>query len=206
MEYLGGKIEKNLIKIVITGGPCAGKTSAIDKVKLYYQSLGYCVLIVAETPTEIIKSGITLEEFGKIPFQKAIINLQIQKEKIILEALPTTLNRNVIILYDRGIIDHFIYVNQMEKNIIEEFLNIRRDECYKNYDAVFHMCSTAKELPKLFFNTECRKEPIEEALKLENLIKKAWEVHPFYYFIGCELNFEDKINKLINKMNEYIKN
>ena len=66
-----------LTKIVITGGPCAGKTTAIERVKLYYQNLGYCVLVVAETPTEIIKSGITLEEFGKIPFQKAIINLQI---------------------------------------------------------------------------------------------------------------------------------
>lgn len=195
-----------LTKIVITGGPCAGKTTAIERVKLYYQNLGYCVLVVAETPTEIIKSGITLEEFGKIPFQKAIINLQIQKEKIVLEAFPTKLNKDVIILYDRGIIDHFIYVNQTEKTNIEEALNIRRDECYKNYDAVFHMCSTAKGLPNLFFNTECRKEPVEEALKLENLIKKAWEIHSFYYFVECELDFEDKINKLIKKMNEYIKN
>ena len=98
-----------LTKIVITGGPCAGKTTAIERVKLYYQNLGYCVLVVAETPTEIIKSGITLEEFGKIPFQKAIINLQIQKEKIVLEALPTKLNKDVIILYDRGIIRIYFY-------------------------------------------------------------------------------------------------
>lgn len=198
-------MEHKLIKIVITGGPCAGKTAAIEKAKLYYQKLGYCVLVVAETPTEIIKSGITLDKFGKIPFQKAIINLQIQKEKIILETLPAKLNKDVIILYDRGIIDHFIYVNQMERAVIEKALNIKRDECYKNYDAVFHMCSTAKVLPNLFFNTECRKEPIEEALKLENLIKKAWEIHPFYYFVNCELDFEDKIYKLINKVNEYIK-
>lgn len=198
-------MERKLIKMVITGGPCAGKTTAIEKVKIYLQNLGYCVLVVAETPTEIIKSGITLEEFGKIPFQKAIINMQIQKEEIILEASSTKKNRDVIILYDRGIIDHFTYVNQMEKTIIEESLDIRRDEYYKNYDAVFHMCSTAKELPKLFFNNECRKESVEEAFKQENLIKEAWKVHPCYYYIGCELDFDDKINKLMNKINEYMK-
>ena len=38
-------------KIVLTGGPCAGKTTALVKVIEHFTSLGYKVFTIPEVPT-----------------------------------------------------------------------------------------------------------------------------------------------------------
>ena len=50
---------KKSIKIAVTGGPCAGKSSALDMLKTFFEQNGYKVLIVAETATEMMNGGIT---------------------------------------------------------------------------------------------------------------------------------------------------
>lgn len=63
-------------KIVLTGGPCAGKTTALARIEEYYQEKGYVVLVVNESATEIISGGI--KPFGNAPidlykFQEIIL-------------------------------------------------------------------------------------------------------------------------------------
>ena len=80
--------------IVITGGPCAGKTVTILEVKDYLESLGYQVLLLNECATELILAGI--KPFGEnqvsvFDFQNEVFNLQRYKEKRyldIIEKLP----------------------------------------------------------------------------------------------------------------------
>ena len=45
-------------KIVITGGPCAGKTTAMSWIQNEFSKLGYTVLFVPETATELISGGV----------------------------------------------------------------------------------------------------------------------------------------------------
>lgn len=195
---------KKITKVVITGGPCAGKTSAIEFVKIHFEKLGYLVVVISESPTEIMESGITVDRFGKTSFQKAIIWLQIQKEKIILEILNNSSQKNIIVLFDRGLVDHFTYVEQEEKIMLEKFFKVKESELYKNYDVVYHMCSTAQKLPEKFFNTKYRKESIKEAIKADKAIQNAWINHPHYKFISCKSNFSDKVDELIISIEKYI--
>ena len=44
-------------RIVLTGGPCAGKTTALVRVTEYFSNLGYKVFTVPEVPTMITQSG-----------------------------------------------------------------------------------------------------------------------------------------------------
>ena len=44
--------------IVLTGGPCAGKTTTIMKVKDDLEKCGYHVLLLNECATELINGGI----------------------------------------------------------------------------------------------------------------------------------------------------
>ena len=49
----------NIHKIVLTGGPCAGKTTALNYIESYFSKRGYTVLLVSETATELMTSGLS---------------------------------------------------------------------------------------------------------------------------------------------------
>lgn len=64
-------------RIVLTGGPCAGKSTALSKLESYLLEKGYVVLIVPESATELIKGGI--RPFGDqalygLDFQEIILD------------------------------------------------------------------------------------------------------------------------------------
>ena len=63
---------KKIFHLVLTGGPCAGKSTAITKVFDELTQKGYSVLIVPETATEIILSGVTPTLIGNVSFQEII--------------------------------------------------------------------------------------------------------------------------------------
>jgi len=72
-------------KIVLTGGPCAGKTTALARIEEDLTEKGYKVFVVGESATELIKSGV--RPFGDkcldmVTFQKMIMLYQLQKEEI----------------------------------------------------------------------------------------------------------------------------
>ena len=62
---------RNVCKIVITGGPCAGKTSGMSWIQNAFIERGYRVIFVSETATELITGGVVTsacssnEEFQK---------------------------------------------------------------------------------------------------------------------------------------------
>ena len=53
-------------KIVLTGGPCAGKTTALSKIDNELTNMGYKVFIIDEVATRIINEGIRPFGEGKI--------------------------------------------------------------------------------------------------------------------------------------------
>lgn len=76
------------------------------------------VIVVPETATELISSGIypwelTIEEFQSILIQRAI-----NKEETTRKAAKY-LNKNTVIIYDRGILDAKAY---MEDNVFKKEL------------------------------------------------------------------------------------
>ena len=52
-----GKVVK---RIVLTGGPCAGKSSSLNLIQKYLINKGYLVYIVQESATELIINYIYL--------------------------------------------------------------------------------------------------------------------------------------------------
>ena len=71
-------------KIVLTGGPCSGKSTALSNIKETLENLGYNVFIVNEAATELINNGI--KPFGEnaismYDFQKYVIDYQLKQER-----------------------------------------------------------------------------------------------------------------------------
>ena len=49
----------SVTKIVLTGGPCAGKSTGLAIIKDRLTNLGYDVVILSEVATDVILSGVT---------------------------------------------------------------------------------------------------------------------------------------------------
>jgi len=52
-------MEKVIRKIVLTGGPCAGKTTGMKRIREAFESIGYKLVFIPETATELISGGVS---------------------------------------------------------------------------------------------------------------------------------------------------
>ena len=110
--------DKEIYKIVLTGGPCAGKTTSLDLIREYINGLGYLVLVVNESATELINSGI--KPFGEnsvsmVEFQDIVLKYQLYKEKLVIDTAKQYYDdREIVIIYDRGMVDYKAYVGAVE--------------------------------------------------------------------------------------------
>ena len=99
-------------KIVMTGGPCAGKTTAMVKVIEHFSSLGYQVFTSPEVPTILTKAGMSYHTTNKdtyIEGAKATFQTQITLEDS-FQRMAETLQQPVIIVCDRGTMDISTYL------------------------------------------------------------------------------------------------
>ena len=81
---------KKITRIVLTGGPAAGKTTLISRIlKEFKQDEGWKVITIPETATELI-SGFGIKPFGNcvsmLDFQYFVIADQLHKEQLALKA------------------------------------------------------------------------------------------------------------------------
>lgn len=194
-------------KIVITGGPCAGKSTALSAIEEEFIKLGYSVLFVPETATELINGGIapwtckTSDDF-----QKYLMRLQIEKENIFYSAASSMANDKVLIVCDRGMLDNKAYMTQDGFNSALVDLNLNEVELRDNYDAVFHLV-TAANGAKEFYTTEnntARTETVEEAIALDEKLLSAWTGHPHLRVIDNKSSFKDKIKTLISEISSFL--
>ena len=86
-------MNKKITRIVLTGGPAAGKTTLISRIlKEFTQEKGWKVVIIPETATELI-SGFGIGPFpgcmSMLEFQYFVIEDQLHKERLALKAAET---------------------------------------------------------------------------------------------------------------------
>ena len=75
-------------KIVLTGGPFAGKTTALVKIMEHFSSIGYKVFIIPELPTLFLQAGMDYLTDNKDLFyegEKATLEMQIALEDKFLQ-------------------------------------------------------------------------------------------------------------------------
>lgn len=92
----------NTYRIVLTGGPCGGKSTIINNVAKRLEDEGYNVVVVNETAREIMEKGIKAKPEDRtytLAFQNMILQEQLRKENKANILAQTEVNRNTIILY-----------------------------------------------------------------------------------------------------------
>ncbi len=197
----------SISKIVITGGPCGGKTTALTRIQRDLAHLGYTVLIVPETATALISGGVapwtcaTNEEY-----QKCQMLMQLQKERIFERAASTMPNDKIVIVCDRGELDNKAYMNDEEFENVLEFLGMTEIELRDGYDAVFHLVTAAKGAEEFYTldNNGARYESVEEAAALDDKFIAAWTGHPYFRVIDNRADFEEKMRHLMREITYFL--
>lgn len=207
LELINQKEEKQKIKIVLTGGPCAGKTTALNWINNYFSKRGYRVLFVSETATELISNGIAPWTCGtNYDYQTCQIKLQKVKEKVIEEAADSMKSDKILIVCDRGVLDNKAYIEEAEFRRLLKELKTNEIKERDSYDAVFHLVSAAKGKESVYTlaNNIARTETIDEARKLDDKIISAWTGHPHLRIIDNSTEFEEKLERLIKEIASFI--
>ena len=199
-----GKVVK---KIVLTGGPCAGKSSSLILIEEYLKKKCYLVYTVQESATELINSGI--KPFGSdsltmVNFQDVILRYQVEKEKIVEEvAMNYQTDKEIIILYDRAILDNKAYITQNDFDKLLNKYNLKEDEILKKYDLIIHLETAAKNVGYLISNNKARSEDKEHAIELDNNTYQAWIKHNNLIKVEASVNFQDKQNCIIDILDKF---
>ena len=191
---------KRITRIVLTGGPAAGKTTLISRIlKEFKQDDGWKVITIPETATELI-SGFGIRPFGNcvsmLDFQYFVIADQLHKERLALKGAEMVPEQNVLVIYDRALFDDKAYITDEEFHDILAHFGKTEQEVLAGYDAVLHLVSCAKGAEFAYnFGNEARYEPLETAREKDELTLRAWKDHPNLRVIDNSVDFEDKLRR-----------
>ncbi len=186
--------------IVITGGPCAGKTSALDVLRVQFAHAETPAVFVPEAATDLILSDIapwTCESM--LEFQTQVIALQIEREAN-AAAEAAKLGAGAVIVCDRGICDSHAYLSDSDYARALANNRLIDDEALARYDAIFHLETVAALDADEYTreNNGARFENAEEAVAADLRVRAAWSAHPNKRFIANESTFEQKTANLVD--------
>lgn len=188
--------------IVLTGGPCAGKSTGLAIIEQKLKDLGYDVIMLSEMATQVMESGITPSNVNSKDFQSLLVKMQVNRDKA-YSKIVSGIGAKTVILYDRGIMDGAAYCTKEEFNEILDEMNLSTQEIFSMYDGVFHLVSAAIGAPEAYSkaNNKVRIEDIEQAVDADKRTLDCWVGHPHLRVINNEgVTFDQKITNLIKEI------
>lgn len=193
-------------RIVITGGPCAGKSTALPILAEHLRGLGLNVITMSETATDLMRSGFAPDAMkSRVDFQSLNIEFMVTKMRLFEYASANLPSDNTVILCDRGLCDCSTY---MSDSVFCEQLarhGLTAVTARDSYDAVFHMESCAKCAPHAYRNDDIRHESIREASELDEAAMRAWVGNPHWRMVSDDgSGFDAKINDLKKKVTAFL--
>lgn len=206
---------KDIKRIVLTGGPCAGKTTALVKVIDHFSNLGYKVFTIPEVPTMITQAGwnyMTDNHDFYYEGEKVILEMQLALEEKITR-LAETCTEPCVIVCDRGTMDISAYISPEMWQELTAACGTTTEELrsLEHYDAVLHLVSAADGAEQFYTvaNNAARYEQADEAglqlaRDLDKKVIKAWTGHPHLRVINNSEDFDSKMNRVLKEISNVL--
>lgn len=193
-------------KVVLTGGPCAGKSTALRWIHDIFENKDCKVIFIPETASELIQNGITPWEASALKeFQNLLLRRQLEKEAD-YEASIKFLNRDkYLFIYDRGALDGHAYLSNEDWQYCLDDNQITEKDALGRYDACIHLTTAAKGAEEHYtLGENIRTETIEEARDLDDRTLAAWQEHKNHKIIDNSTDFDGKMQRLIEEINKVL--
>lgn len=173
-------------RIVLTGGPGGGKTTALDLIRREFAGK---IASVPEAATMMFSGGIERSHDPEVlkAQQAAIFSLQKNLEDIQRATYPECL-----ILCDRGSLDGLVYWPGSEEEFLTQ-MNTTVEQELARYDAVIFFETAAKSGESIRSNNPVRNESEQAAVDLDKKLQKVWSQHPNFNFVGSSESFIRKV-------------
>jgi predicted ATPase len=177
------------LRIVLSGGPGGGKTTAAD---LFRRELGERVVVVPESASMLFNGGFPryLEHEAVLAAQRAIYHVQRNLEDMQLVHYPGR-----ILLCDRGTLDGAAYCSDTVEAGMQWFetFGTTIDAELARYDAVVFFETAAAGGLQIEGGNPARIETIAAALELDHRLRALWSRHPCFTLVRHERSFLHKL-------------
>ncbi len=204
---LFGRFYMNKItRIVLTGGPCAGKTSALERIVEHFSSKGYKVFTVPEMPTLFTQAGMNYLTKNQDFFyegEKATLEMQLAFEDKFY-SMAKTIKKPCLIVCDRGSMDISAYMSSDMWNRLIGLVNMSSEALLARYDAVFHLRTTAHGSEEFYTTStnaqryeQANEEGMRIARELDLKVYNAWQKHPYLRVVENQEYFSQKADVVI---------
>jgi len=174
-------------RIVLTGGPGGGKTTAAD---LFRREIGESVIVVPEAATLVFSGGFPRvdEPHAVHAAQRAIYHVQRNLEDVQAARYPDR-----VLLCDRGTVDGAAYWPGEPTGFFEEMDSSMEAEL-ERYDAVIFFESAAVGGLGIEGGNPTRIESLEQAVALDRRLRDLWSRHPSFHLVPHNASFFQKIS------------
>lgn len=178
-------------RIVLTGGPGAGKTALLELIR---QSFCSHVTVLPEAASIVFGGGFPRHSDPECQraAQRAIYHVQRQLE------ITGDSHNAAIVLCDRGTLDGLAYWPGAQGDFWAPLGTDRAQELAR-YDAVIHLRTPTVELGYNHQNP-LRTESAARAGEVDALILQAWDGHPRRWLIESSADFLDKAAQALDAL------
>lgn len=188
--------------IVLTGGPCSGKSSSLAYFTEKLSDHGFMVFVIPETATLITNSGIDRRKMNRTRqvamYEEAIFEMQLAFENTYQQTVARIFpDKKKVILLDRGVMDIKAFVSDDDFKGMLKKKKLTEVSLRDRYNGVIHLV-TAAEGALAFYtgeNNRARMETPEEARAIDQKIRESWLGHPHFKIIDNSTDFEGKISR-----------
>jgi len=174
------------LRIVLTGGPGGGKTTAAD---LFRREIGDQAIIVPESATILFAGGFprVRESAAQRSTQRAIFEVQHSLEDVQAALFPDRVQ-----LCDRGTVDGGAYWPDGSDGFFGAMGSTHADELAR-YDVVLFFETAAVGGIGFEGGNRYRTESNDEAIELDRHLRALWSVHPRFHLVPHQGSFLRKI-------------
>jgi CYTH domain-containing protein/predicted ATPase len=207
MAHVNSQLIEPVSMIVLTGGPCSGKSSSLAYLTEKLSDHGFMVFVIPETATLITGNGIDRRKMDKprqiVMFEEAIFDMQVAFEDTYKSAVAKIFpEKRKVILLDRAIMDIKAFVSGDDFKALLKRKGVTEANLRHRYNGVIHLVTAADGAEEYYTgeNNTARLETPEEAVLIDRKIQESWLGHPHFKIIDNSTDFQYKIRRTFAAM------